>query len=132
QSENEHICIHYDRSYGITTTKCNSSDPFQRWIWTQHSQLLHAETSKCIQQGKMFPGQMYTWHLGLEECNVSETKQRWDCDANFLVKRFLRTTSQQDTMYITYENDNDNTIVAKEQAPKNWKRYQLNSKICSS
>ena len=122
------ICINHDRSSGIKTANCNSSDPFQRWIWTRHSQLFHVETSKCIQQGKMFPRKMYAWHLGLEECNVSETKQQWKCEAGYLQKDFY-VGRQQMFMYITNGNAR---IFAKSNAPTNWKRYESNSRICSS
>ena len=133
QSESKETCINHDRSSGIKTANCNSSDPFQRWIWTRHNQLFHVETSKCIQQGKMFPGKMfrgkmYAWHLGLEECNVSETKQQWKCEADYLRKDFY-VDRQQHFMYITNGNAR---IFAKENAPTNWKRYESNSRICSS
>jgi hypothetical protein len=127
------MCITYDRSHRITAATCNSSDSSQRWIWTRYSQLLHVETLKCIQQGKIVMSD-YTWYLDLKECNMSEKKQKWDCNATFSLRRiFTKSSGQRDYMYIAYDND---MIMAKVMVPTSWIRYQSNSrakhKVCYS
>jgi hypothetical protein len=117
--------------HNITSAICNSRDPLQHWIWTQHSQILNVETSKCIQQGQAYRGSPYTWYLNLEECNITETKQKWSCEAASSLRQIILLNSGQITyMYITLENG---LILAKLIGFTSWKRWQVQgSKICYS
>ena len=124
-------CITYNRSDNLKAAKCNSSDPLQKWIWTRHNQLLHVDTLKCIQQGQEYSGTNYTWYLGLEECNISETKQKWNCFDYLLQKPFSDSLGRPRSIRITQEKYT--TILAKLDVDERWKRYGPNLKtICSS
>ena len=122
-------CITYNRSDNLKAAKCNSSDPLQKWIWTRHNQLLHVDTLKCIQQGQEYSGTNYTWYLGLEECNISETKQKWNCYGYLLQKSFVDSLGQPRSIRITQEKY---TILAKLGANEWWQRYGNSKTICSS
>ncbi len=126
---NAGMCITYDRSDNLKAKKCNSSDPFQEWIWTRHNQLLHVDTLKCIQQEQEYSGTDYTLHLGLKECDISETKQKWNCNS-LLLEKPLVSPGQKLLVRIAHKM---NTILAKVGAGTQWRRYKsMNEKICSS
>jgi hypothetical protein len=127
------VCITYDRLHrNITSAICNSNDALQHWIWTQYSQILNVETSKCIQQGQAYRGSPYTWYLNLEECNITETKQKWSCGVkDSLRQTFYYSSGQADYMYMTLENG---LILAKPNIFTGWKRLQVQRtrQICYS
>lgn len=124
-------CITYNQlNQTITAAECNSTDPLQKWIWTRHEQIYHVETSKCIQQGQRQDPTLFTWFLGLEECNMSETKQKWYCNGEFIQKDFFNAQSQQHIVYMTFESN----ILKLAKSPIYWGRYgaQQRVNICSS
>jgi hypothetical protein len=117
--------------HNITSAICNSSDPLRHWIWTQHSQILNVDTSKCIQQSQAYRGSPATWYLNLEQCKITEAKQKWSCEAAYSLRQpFTYNSGQPANMYITLENG---LILAKSNALTGWKRLQVQrSKICYS
>ena len=87
---------------------------------------------------KMYPAKSgvswITGHLvpiNLEQCKITEAKQKWSCEAaSSLRQPFTRNSGQADHMYITLENG---LILAKSNALTGWKRLQVQrSKICYS
>jgi hypothetical protein len=118
------VCITYNRSNILTVSTCNSNDPSQQWIRTRYKQLLHVKTLKCIQLGEEYSGSNNNfWHVGLEDCNTSETRQQWDCH-----DRHLRSVHSA-SLYLSYNTTvTDKIIRAKHPHPTHW----ILTKICSS
>lgn len=123
-------CITYNQlSQNITATKCNSTDPLQKWIWTWHDQLYHVETSKCIQQGQLQSSTPLNWFLGLEQCNVSETKQKWHCNHPFIQTKDL---IDKHIVYMTFKIN----MLKLATTTTYWRRYGVHGvmqqRVCSS
>ena len=129
QSTSPHKCITYNKlNQKIMAAECNSTDPLQKWIWTRHEQLYHVETSKCIQQGQRQKSRtLLTWYLGLQECNMSETKQKWQCFGNFIKKSIIDDQSRTRIVYVTFESTD---MLKLAETTTNWRRYGVDQKVC--
>ena len=80
------LCLTFNGTGRLTTVTCNPNSPFQQWIRTPHGQLVHVNTTKCVQQGPDYPQRNDSWYLDLEECTMTEEKQLWDYESQFFRK----------------------------------------------
>ena len=126
----------------IEVENCTTGgDLSQQWLRTRHAQFRHVRTSKCIQQNEAVPAneKATTWHLGLEECNTSETKQKWNCSGQYLRREIVMKSGQKDFLYITldkaWKTDDKKQVWAKLQTAghlTHWKSFKSNFFCLSS
>ena len=120
-------CITYNQlNQNIAAAECNSTDPFQKWIWTWHGQLYHVKTLKCIQQ--LQNSTSPHWYLGLEECNMSETKQKWLCHGDHIKTKDI-IDQDGHIIYMAFKNK---MLKLTKEFPTHWGRYGVQQRVCSS
>ena len=119
-------CITYNQlNQNIAAAECNSTDPLQKWIWTWYDQIYHVETLKCIQQ--LQNSTSLSWYLGLQECNMSETKQKWFCHGKFIKTKYI-IHKDRHIIYMAFENN----MLKLTRTSFHWRRYGGQGEVCSS
>ena len=114
--------------YYVKKTVCNGADPTQRWMWTRYNQLLNIDTLKCLQKDKWHS--FYQYNLALEECNLTEAKQIWQCRERTKINFGLRESQNYmvcgDDSDCKLKSGNDPTLPSI-----TWQRFQSGENLCS-
>ena len=115
------MCMTPNNGYLVGRT-CNVNNSNQHWIWTPNNQLMHVNTLKCLQLGRKQDANLYFWYLVLQECNSTDTKQFWNCQAQIVFLKHYDTIK----LYI-YDKAWGTTIATRHELG----RYSSGKYLCS-
>ncbi|CAB3991659.1 Hypothetical predicted protein, partial [Paramuricea clavata] len=97
-----------EHGLAVYLLECKSTDPLDRWIWTDHEQLSHLRMGSCLSR-------KVDGTVQLQFCDSRVKSQKWYCDKDKLVSRYdnsvLHLRSDQAVALTTIQSSTENDTV---------------------
>ena len=102
-------CVGSAGGFTLHQLECNSTNSLDRWIWTDHEQLLNLRMSSCLSREA-------DGSVQLQSCDSNVESQKWHCaDKDKLVSRsdnsILYLGSDLTVALTTIESSTENDTV---------------------